>query len=464
MHNERPTIAQAVLAALVLIYCVLGLAYGVNTPKWQAPDEPAHYNYVKYVAENLRFPVLQMGDYPHDYLEEIKAAGFPPNMSIAPMRYEFHQPPAYYVLAALVYRIAHPLGFDAQFLALRLLSVMLGAVLLLVAFAIVRELFPTDTLTALTATAFIATIPMHIAMSAAINNDTLAELVLALVIWLCVRELKVGLSQRQTVFLGLLVALVLLTKTTIYAPAITASALALAVRARRLGKRPLLRGLVTVYGLGLLLSCWWFLRNILVYGDLDLFAWQRHDAVVAGQPTTAQWVGQYGLAETIRQFIVVSFRSFWAQFGWMGVLIDSRLYLMLAVLCVGVLVGLVLWLVRIARRPALLSTYERRALLLLLLVFLVVGAEHISYNLKFVQHQGRYLFPALVPISVAFALGLLECPRLLGYAAPRLWPPSSRVTALVPTLKAAILSVFYIGFLTLDVVCLYIFIVPQLRG
>jgi 4-amino-4-deoxy-L-arabinose transferase-like glycosyltransferase len=357
MLRERPPVAKAVLAAVVLIYCVLGLAYGVNTPKWQAPDEPAHYNYVTYVAENLGFPVLQMGDYPHDYLEEIKAAGFPPDMSIAPIRYEFHQPPLYYLLAALVYRIAGPLGFGGQFLALRLLSVVLGAVLLLVTYAIVKEIFPTDRLIALTSTAFIATIPMHIAMSAAINNDTLAELVLALVIWLCVRELKAGLSQRQTLFLGVLIALVLLTKTTIYAPAIIASLLALTVRARQRGKRTLLRGLITVYGLGLLLSGWWFLRNILVYGNLDLFAWQRHDAVVVGQPTTAQWVDQYGLGETIRQFIVVSFRSFWAQFGWMGVLIDSRLYLMLAVLCVGVLVGLVLWLVRIARRPALLSTY-----------------------------------------------------------------------------------------------------------
>ena len=75
-------------------------------PAWQAPDEPAHYNYIRYLAETGRFPVLQMGDYPHDYLEEIKSRRFPPDLSIDPIRYEYHQPPLYYSLAAPVYLLA----------------------------------------------------------------------------------------------------------------------------------------------------------------------------------------------------------------------------------------------------------------------------------------------------------------------------------------------------------------------
>jgi len=446
------------------IYCLLGLAYATQTPKWQTPDEPAHYNYVAYVAENLRFPTLEAGHYPHEYLEEIKAAGFPPEMSIAPIRYEFHQPPFYYLMGALVYRIAGPLGFDAQFLALRLFSVLLGAILLLVAYTIVREVFPGDWLLALAATAFIATIPMHVAMSAAINNDTLAELTVALTIWLCIRELKVGLSRRQTMLLGVLVALALLTKTTIYAPVIVSSLLALAVSARAQGRQVLLRKLMMVYGLALLVSGWWFARNLLVYGDLDVFAWQRHDSVVLGQPTTAQWIAQHGLGATLQQFLAVSFRSFWAQFGWMGVLIDSRLYLFLAVASLTVCVAFIVWLVRIARHPALVSRYQRWALLLLLLVFLLVAAAHASYNLKFVQHQGRYLFPALVPIAVAWALGLLEWPSLIGQITTKLGAARSRATMLVPVLRGAAFCAFYLGFLVLDLVCLYLFIVPQLGG
>ncbi len=187
MSRYRLLFSKGLLALIVATYCILGLAYALETPKWQVPDEPAHYNYVLYLAENYRFPVLQVGDYPHQYLEEIKAARFPLHMSIAPLRYEYHQPPLYYVLAATLYKATGFLGFEGQFLILRLFSVLLGCLLLLVAYAIVKEIFPDDEFLALATTALIATVPMHIAMTAAINNDALAELILALLIWLCIR-------------------------------------------------------------------------------------------------------------------------------------------------------------------------------------------------------------------------------------------------------------------------------------
>jgi 4-amino-4-deoxy-L-arabinose transferase-like glycosyltransferase len=462
MPKRHVLFSRFLLAAIVSLYCMLGFAYAVETPKWQTPDEPAHYNYIAYLAENARFPVLQEGDYPHQYLEEIKAAGFPPEMSIETIRYESHQPPLYYALAAVLFRLTGPLGFSAQFLSLRLFSVALGGGLLLVAYAIATAVFPDDPYVPLIATAMMATLPMHIAMSAAINNDTLAEVILALVIWLSIMEIKEGLSLCRTLALGVLVALALLTKTTIYTPVILAVLVALLVRARERGWRTILQKLGIVCGLALL-SVWWFVRNVLTYGDLDLFGWHRHDSIVFGQPTTANWIAEYGLAQTIRDFLLVSFRSFWAQFGWMGVLIDSRLYLFLGLVSIAVGVGFVLWLVRVERSGQILSGFQRWALVLLLIVLLTVIAGHVWYNLKFVQHQGRYLFSALVPISVAFSLGLLEWPALLYEATVRLGP-GRRVVAVLPfALKAAAFSVFYVAFLALDVVCLYLFVVPQLR-
>ena len=74
MSRHHLLLSRALLSILVFVYCLLGFAYAVETPGWQTPDEPAHYNYIKYLSENHRFPVLQMGDYPHEYLEEIKPA------------------------------------------------------------------------------------------------------------------------------------------------------------------------------------------------------------------------------------------------------------------------------------------------------------------------------------------------------------------------------------------------------
>jgi len=52
----------------------------------------------------------------------------------------------------------------------------------------------------------------------------------------------------------------------------------------------------------------------------------------------------------------------------------------------------------------LTETQSRRLTLLAVLMGLAVLA-FIWYNLQFVQHQGRYLFPALIPVATAFALG-----------------------------------------------------------
>ena len=46
----------------VATYLIVGLLYLTRTPAWQAPDEPAHYNYVRQLSDG-RLPVMEMGDY-----------------------------------------------------------------------------------------------------------------------------------------------------------------------------------------------------------------------------------------------------------------------------------------------------------------------------------------------------------------------------------------------------------------
>ncbi|MCX7852147.1 MAG: hypothetical protein N2383_05130, partial [Caldilineales bacterium] len=60
-----------------------------------------------------------------------------------------------------------------------------------------------------------------------------------------------------------------------------------------------------------------------------------------------------------------------------------------------------------------LADWQRRGLGLLGFQAVLVAAGYAWYNLTFVQHQGRYLFPALLPLAIAFALGWqgLHTPR-----------------------------------------------------
>ena len=405
------------LPVIVTVYLILGILFAVYTPAWQAPDEPAHYNYVQYLARQHRFPVLKLGDYPAAYLEEIKAAHFPPEMSIAPIRYEFHQPPLYYLLAVPVYTV-----FGGKLLPLRLFSLLLGAVLLLVVHRTVRELTPHRPYLALGTTAFVAFLPMHLAMTAVANNDTLAELLLAMVLLLTIRYLKIptaagdqGTETRFLVLLGITTGLGLVTKSYIY---VTLPLVLLTIAARflwldqgRASFGAVFRAAAVYLLPAVALALPWWLRNLALYGGADFLGLGRHNEVVVGQLRTAEFIAAHGPARLVQDWLLTSFRSFWGQFGWMGVLLDQRLYLIMAILSALAAIGFGLWAIGAWRRRGKYQQWQWAAAAMLTFSLLATAASYIWYNTQFVQHQGRYLFAALLPIGLAVALGWRESLR-----------------------------------------------------
>jgi 4-amino-4-deoxy-L-arabinose transferase-like glycosyltransferase len=477
------------LPAIVVLYLVLAVLYGTQTPAWQAPDEPAHYNYVEYLSRQHRLPILKPGDYPAAYLEEIKAARFPPEMSITPIRYEFHQPPLYYLLAVPVYGL-----FDGALLPLRLLSVGMGALLLVVVHWTVGELVPDRPFLALGTIAFMAFLPMHLAMTSAVNNDTLAELLLAITLLLAIRYLKSPAEGRRRLLVvaGVTTGLGLVTKSSVYV-ALPLVALAIVVREIWFEEAALVSILKTAAGFvvpAFAFGLPWWLRNMAVYGGLDFLGLGRHDQVVVGQLRTTQFVAEHGLARLVRDCFTTSFHSFWGQFGWMGVLLDERLYQALAILSALAVVGLLVWLARVWRGLPALPAWQRAASGLLILSGLLTLVSYIWYNTQFVQHQGRYLFPALVPIGLAAALGWREGLRreqamrlalatlvvalILRVASwLSVWPFLMLMTAaallvirrLLPARwDSLVQSCPYLLLLALDLVSLFLFLIPQLTA
>lgn len=482
------------LFLIVLSYLALGILYAWQTPKWQTPDEPAHFNYVQYLAEEHQLPVLQPGDYPYQYLEEIKAKKFPPDMSIAPIRYEFHQPPLYYALAAILYRLTAGLSFDAQFLALRLLSIILGIGILLITYCLVLAVFPHNQFLPLAATAFVAVVPMHVAMTAAINNDALAELLALLILYLSIRTLREGPMLRRALLSGLLLGLVLLTKTTVYL--LAGSAIVMSIlwcQESSSSSYSKARYLLSAFAIALFIAAPWFARNAMVYGGLDILGWQRHDSIVSGQLRTTELLAEIGPLAFAQRFIRTTFNSFWAQFGWMGVPVDERIYLALALFTALLGIGFCLFVIRARQNQAGLTRFQGQAILLFAITALLSLITYLAYNVKFVQHQGRYLFTALSALSVGAALSLQELLR----------PSTARALAIALLLLSLLLCVqgllsgdihwwvlttllsasaffsaagwlppawqwlppilLYLAFIFLDLLCLFRYIIPALR-
>jgi len=398
-------IERSLFALILLGYFCAGALYALYTPPWQAPDEPAHFNSIRQVAEDGCCPRIEAGDWNREYLSLLTSTRFAPEHldQLDAIQYEDHQPPLYYLMASLVYKLS-----AGNLIALRLLSVALGAAVICLAYAVSRVILPGQPQIALAAMALVAFIPQRLSMMASVNNDALAEALVALALLWLMRYLK---SDRLPVWqLGLIVGLALLTKITIYFLALLAPlAIWLKWRAERKSTHSLLRSLL-VFALvaGVMGGLWW-LRNIAVYGFPDFLGLAAHDAVVADQPRTADFIAQQGMSAYLSRMLSTTFKSFWGQFGWMALPLDNVLggwiYRGFALLALGGLSGLLL-----AGRPRVHAPAHERipgaVLLLLLTAILLVALQYIYYNIEFQQWQGRYLYPALIPIAFLLAFGI----------------------------------------------------------
>jgi 4-amino-4-deoxy-L-arabinose transferase-like glycosyltransferase len=398
--NSMPAKPSFILSLIIGVYLVVGLLYAGLTPPWQAPDEPAHYNYVRYVAETWSLPVLASGCYDEAYLNRLKSEKFPPTLSIEAICYEHYQPPLYYLLAGPVFAAT-----QGSLLALRLFSVILGAASLFFVYKTVC-LFMAQPAVALGTTAFVAFVPMHLTMLASVNNDSLAELLFILLIFLLLRWLLQARPSGKpiSVMVGVVLGLILVTKVTIY---ISLPLVALALFLRDRTGPGLLKNGLRLFLPALLVALPFYIRNSLVYGGFDLLGLRRHDAVVVGQLRTADYLAEVGWGAYLNNLGRTTFHSFWGQFGWLAVPMDSRVYLALTIVQVVVCCGLLLWLWKSPPEDA----SDRQALWVMLAVIVLAGGVFIGLNLSFVQFQGRYLFTALMPIGLFFTLGLYEALR-----------------------------------------------------
>ncbi|HVU15180.1 MAG TPA: glycosyltransferase family 39 protein [Phototrophicaceae bacterium] len=425
--------SRVLLVLLIVIYFIVGVLYVVRTPAWQAPDEPAHYNYVAQVVNNGCCPVLEVGDWNSAYLDSLKAARFAPDLlgELATVQYENHQPPLYYLIEAVIFRLS-----SGSLIALRLFSLILGAGVVASAYLVGAELLPDQPQIALGAAALVAFVPQHLAMLAAVDNDSLAELIVGLTLWLTIRYLKTDRVKAWQ--LGVLVGIGLLTKVdTIFLCGLVP--LAIVIKwwiGRRLGAAegedeeftllheygtsgdqhlwsgfPLLK-LITFALPALILGGIWWLRDFSVYGFPDIFGLGRHNLVVADQPRTAAAIQQMGLGEYLRSGVITTFDSFWGQFGWMAFPLQPWMYTLILIFLVIAALGLIVSLRRpLAPEPN--RELQRAAWFIVGLTGLLAIAQFIYYNLEFLQLQGRYMFPGLIPLGLVIALGFDGWRRLI---------------------------------------------------
>ena len=406
------------LAAILLAFAITAAQYAVLTPRWQAADEPAHYNYVAYIAATGALPILRDGDYNKPMLDDLLKHTTISALPLVPVYYESYQPPLYYISAVPVFWAT-----GGSLLALRLYTAFLALIALVVLYRCIEMVFPGKPLIPLGAAAFAALLPMHVAVAASVSNDVLAELLLlcaalALLSWMrdCyyLGTAPPPAGRGKLLLLGVLLGLGLITK--LYSFVFLPIALGALVwthwwhartwRSVGAGVREALWVLLPAFVMAV--PMW--LRNGYLYGWTDLMGLHRHDQVVLGQPTTTWWIREYGVLAYFERAFDLTYRTFWGAFGWSGVMMSNRVYVATLIFTGVLFLGLLWSIVRlISGRPdADMDTYQVTVLTLFGVISLAVFAAFVWYNLKFVQHQGRYFFWGMLAISAFVALAWRE--------------------------------------------------------
>lgn len=403
------------LTLLVAAYLALAVKYSAVVPLFESPDEVWHYEYIRWLAAG-------------------KGLTAPEDVGAAPWAQEGSQPPLYYLLGAAVtffvsdenadavirYNVHTAVGnADAfgnknymlhgdaeawpwQGVALaahltRLLSVMLGAGSVVLAWSIARLTLPGWPVAAVLATALLAFSPQFLFISAATNNDNLVTVLATATLYLCARLLRASTRPVWWMWAALggvlgLAALSKLSGLLLVAP-VFFTLVAVARRARAWGvfwQAALLTGAAALSVAG-----WWYLRNWLLFGDPLLLSVMF--AGVPPQPAPAGLVELLALAPGV-------WRSLWAVFGWFNVLAAPWLYDFYTALSLLAVVG---WGVGWLRRRRYLRAHVRLTLLALSALWLAVMAAAVARWAQVSYAQGRLLFPALPALTTLMAGGLI---------------------------------------------------------
>ncbi|MBI5876965.1 MAG: DUF2142 domain-containing protein [Chloroflexi bacterium] len=399
---------------LVLVaFLALGAAYGLAAPVFEKPDEPQHFFFVREIAEGRGLPVQVEG-------------------RVDRWQQEGSQPPLYYLLAAVltagfdasdwqsvsatnpyavqgdpqtpgnrnVYLHSAADGFPGRgtvlaVYATRFVSLLFGAVGLLVTYLLARRVFPGRRGVATTAVAVQAFIPQFLFVSTAVSNDAFAALACGLVLFQAIRVVQGAARRRDDVLLGALVGIAALAKLSGAAMGLVA-ALAIILYERQRIAAIVQRGIVSG-GTALLVAGWWYARNWLLYGDLT--GLNRMLAIVGIRNPPPDLWQLLDETEGLRL-------SFWGLFGWFSILLPETLYLIYGALTVAVVGGLlILGLRRITSRDASRAV-EANSLALVVATFGIVLVGVLRWGMLTPGLQGRLLFPALSALAVLMSGGL----------------------------------------------------------
>src|SRR5574341_478433 len=406
---HRALIPRRALLPIMVLYAILNIAYSIAFPIFESWDELHHYDYVRSLIEQRNLPVIAEGE----------------------GETEFHQPPAYYLITALLtpylptddYRpeennaFAQPYwyqhnknryihlrsvegwpwhGIALNVHVMRLLGLLWGGAAIILTYHLAQRLRPAESggeWMPVAAAVVVGFNPTFLYITSSINNEALAVAIGAALSLALVHVAAEGLTPRRAALLGILTGLAALTKWTLVPFAAVALATVLISEAMR--REPLRQGLLLISAIAIAaaVSGWWYIRNAMLYGDFTAVSVMCREWNACASST-----GPVFAPGTLWEAYV----GYWGTFGpWGSIRLPNWIYAVMGLVIAGGLAGLALrWL------NGALSDADKRRIFVLgsICVGFAISTLTAAHESKY-GIQPRYLFGAHAAASSLLALG-----------------------------------------------------------
>lgn len=431
--TERLPSLLCVLAFLFFSWILANITPLAATGSFiNTPDESAHIGYIQAIAMGHRLPVKDDPQFP---------------------TYQWHQPPFYYAVAAPVYH----LGLHA----LRAVSLLFALVSLYAIWSAARLLFPKRPLIWALSTGFGALLPMRQAVMASVGNDAATECFFSLTLYCLLLMIIRGVNRNRIVALTVLLSLGLLTKAT----CLLLLPVALVAVFLATGKQPLRQRVgwtVVPVIAALVVASPWYVRNARLYGEaLPMRTFHQE---FAGTSRAADWIGKQPLqvdawTGDLRPGPIMTGPAYaWLVANWTArtfyaaytprskqsigapVFLPPTAYLLFGIVTGLGFIGAVWRLFEVRQwQGVVLATVITLGLALVLVL-----ASFAAFASTYFQAQGRYLYPALLPLSLMWAAGI-----------ERITPSRYRSTAAI---------VLFVLFVAVAAAFCFLYVLPAYRG
>jgi hypothetical protein len=466
------------LAILIAVFCALAGSFSLLVPLNEAVDEESHFDLVRFIAEQKRFPMTNQervslgdkGDASPIYHGVVALLSQHVDVSSLPKRY-FVSPAKQAIPydSTLTTQDLHTedelfpfRGIVLAWHLARLVSVPLSALTIIAIYLTAFAIYPQQRYFALGVAGFAAFVPRFVFNSAVVNDDNLVIPLVAFAIYFLIRVIQGDERTRTFLILGILIGLATITKyhSLVLLPEMTIVFIALAWRNQAVWKQWLKRWAWVMSGY-VVTAGWWFLYLFSRFNRVAELGLVGGLLAPLGDPTTTEVAALQPTLLSIRwSWIIPVFRTFWIVPRPLRVSALEVIYQVLIILTVIAALGLLRLSYNrfISHRPdrwrldiALLGLH-------LLIYLAIVFARYqlfVARGTSPPAHstQGRHLYPALISIAFFYVLGWRAVLTMRPWRPKKLEVARSNNPFLAGTINS--------GLLTLSIASLLIFIRPS---